>query len=566
MNKPVWSVRAVRWFFRCAAVGLALAQTIAARNGIDPDGRAYLELAGATLRHDWPMTVNALWQPVYPWLLALTLAISKPSLRWIFPAAHALNFVVFCACIAAFEFFWKFVPETAEKSSKESDALLPAVIWWTLGYSLFIWLTVGWVLPYAKPDLALMVVTLLEAALLLRIEASEPPSWMLMIGFGTLLAIGYLTKAILFPVAFLFLGILLVSSRSRKYWGRIAVAAVFFVIFSTPEITLLSLSKGRLTYADSGHLNLAWHDYGLPFRDWQGERNSGTPVHPTRKIYDHPAVFEFNGPLRASYPPWFDPSYWNEGLSPAFSLRTIAIHAARDLPTLVWVLVQPKYWIACVILLLLGAQARATVVGIARRWDLLLISLAVFAVYCLTSIEPRYFPPWQMLFWAAILSGIHMRPNPNWRLYGPLVAVVAVALLGLTANGIRGQFLQGRHDDGSPDYTTAEGLRKMGVQPGEKVAAIGFDSDAYFAYLDGLSIVAEINTNDTCEFWQDSPSVQSDIMEKLKKAGVQVVVANTGGGVRSTSRKVPIDLAACFRPAAGWQQIEGGRNHVYFLQ
>ena len=104
-----------------------------------------------------------------------------------------------------------------------------------------------------------------------------------------------------------------------------------FVALATPQIVLLSLAKGRVTFSDTGKLAYAWYNYGLPLRNWQGQpAGSGTPVHPTRKLYEHPAVYEFNGPIRSSYPPWYDPSYWNEGLSPHFQLGTVARHVVHD--------------------------------------------------------------------------------------------------------------------------------------------------------------------------------------------------------------------------------------------
>jgi hypothetical protein len=98
------------------------------------------------------------------------------------------------------------------------------------------------------------------------------------------------------------------------------------------------------------------------------------------------------------------------------------------------------------------------------------------------------------------------------------------------------------------------------------VGAIGFDNDAYWAYLARFDIVAEINTEDTCLFWSEPPAIQSQVLEKLAEAGASVVVANTGGGVKTTSRAVPFDLAGCARPGPQWKNIEGSPNHAFFHQ
>jgi hypothetical protein len=425
---------------------------------------------------------------------------------------------------------------------------------------------VGYTLGYIKPDLLVEALVLVQAGLFVRLKRAKTADWRLAAGFGVALGLGYLTKAILFPVAFLFLGLPLVAGKSRQAWKMLALSGLVFIAISAPEIAALSLAKGRLTYADSGRLNIAWHNYGIPYRDWQGGRGSGTALHPTRKIYDHPAVYEFNGPVRASYPPWFDASYWNEGLAPPFNLAIMVRHAEHNAAILLLLLAQPKAWSIAMLLLLLGASA-ASLRGMAEHWDLILIAVLVFALYCLTTVEARYFPPWQLLFWGAILSGFRLRPRfCEWAGYRWLAGLTAAFLVFSMANGMRGQFRQGQHDDGSPDYLTAEGLIQMGVRPGTKVAAIGFDNDAYFAYLDRLGIVAEINTDDACEFWQSSPLVQTEILTRLRNAGAELVVANTGGGVRSTSRAPALDIVHCARPGDGWRKIGDSVNRAYFLR
>jgi hypothetical protein len=566
MNKLPLSLKSIKWVFRCFGLLFALIETFLSRNGINPDARVNLELARAFLHHDWAMTVNTLWQPLYPWLLALTLVVTRPSLRWEFPVAHFLNFVLFLLCLVAFEFFWHTLLENWINDSSERTGAIPQIAFWVFGYSLFLWLGIGYTLAYLKPDLLVLAIVLAQAGLYLRLKSAARPERSTALWFGVLLGAGYLTKAILFPVAFVFLGFLLVSFRSSWRWRPVAIAALAFLAISIPEITALSLSKGRLTYADTGRLNLAWHNYDIPYRHWQGGKGSGIAAHPTRKIYDQPAVYEFNGPIRASYPPWFDASYWNEGLAPKFNLGIVARHAAHNLGNFLRLLVQPKIWTIALLLILLTASA-ATFSGIWLRWDLILLSVSVFLMYCLTSVEPRYFPPWQLLFWGSIIAGIRMRPRfLSWTGYHWLAALTAIGLLASMANGIRGQLSHGQHDDAVAEYLTAEGLASMRVMPGTKVAAIGFDNDAYFAYLDQLSIVAEIDSDETCKFWEASPAVQSEVLGKLRQAGVQIVVANTGGGVRSTSHSPPLDIVTCAHPGEEWRQIEGSANRVYFLQ
>ena len=205
--------------------------------------------------------------------------------------------------------------------SRKSVPLAPPQMW-ILGYSLFIWSTIGDLVLLINPDLLVTASALLAAGLLLRMEVAGGARKALYVWFGVCLGFGYLAKAILFPMAFVFLAMMIAISKSslRRNSRWLALAMLIFVAIASPEIVLLSHAKGRITFSDTAKLNLAWFNYQLPYRNWQGQPpGTGTPVHPTRKLFDHPAVYEFNGPLRSSYPPWFDPSYWNEGLSPKFS-------------------------------------------------------------------------------------------------------------------------------------------------------------------------------------------------------------------------------------------------------
>lgn len=559
----------IRWLFRCLAVALGLAQIVAARNTVGPDARSYLEIARAILRHDWSMAVNAYWSPLYSWLLAACLGMVKPTLRWEFPAAHALAFPVLLGCMAAFEFFWAAILRLRERTTCTlglTSPPIPSTQMWVLGYSLFIWMTVGDLITAINPDLCMTTMILLAAGLLIRIQIAADARRSLYLWFGVCLGVGYMVKAVLFPVAFIFLGMMMAVSARPVRKNYFALAAAIFMLIASVQITLLSRSKGRLTFSDTGKLAYAWYNYDLPVQNWQGEPpGSGVPVHPTRKIYDQPAIYEFNGPLRSSYPPWYDPSYWNEGLSPAFRFAIVAKHALSGAYEVGMILLQPTAWALGIMLIILGSEFNETFKGIGAGWYLLFTSAIVFAMHCLTLVQSRYLAPWEILLWGAILAGVRLRRRTA-RWYWGVTAVVSLALVGAIAHLIYGESVHGFHNDASAEYVTAEGLQRMGLQPGTKVGAIGFDNDAYWAYLARFDIVAEIDTDETCLFWSESAAIQMKILEKFDQAGASIVVANTGGGVRTTSRAVPLDLAGCSRPSSGWRKIDGSPNYAYFLK
>jgi hypothetical protein len=228
-------------------------------------------------------------------------------------------------------------------------------------------------------------------------------------------------------------------------------------------------------------------------------------------------------------------------------------------------LLHPTAWLVGMLLILLGSDLEETLKGVAVYWYLIVIAVVAFALFCLTVVQGRFLPPWEMLIWGSVLAGVRLRPATaplcRW-----LASFVSLALMAAVAYMVYGESIHGFHNDASAEYVTAEGLKQMGLQPGTKVGAIGFDMDAHWAYLARLDIVAEIGTDDTCLFWSEPPVVQTEVLEKFAQAGASVVVANTGGGIRTTSRPIPLDLAGCSRPGPGWRKIDGSPDHAFFLK
>lgn len=169
-------------------------------------------------------------------------------------------------------------------------------------------------------------------------------------------------KAPFFLISFAFLIIAYVWGRRSPGWTRgVGLALTAFVVTASPLFFALSLQKHRPTFGDSGRLNYAWFIAPQTFhRNWQGkEPDSGTPVHPTRQVIQNPPVYTFEGPVIGSYPPWLDPSYWNEGLRPHFALGPQLHALGVDLTTEAALLLraQPALLTAVVFLLAIGGCA-----------------------------------------------------------------------------------------------------------------------------------------------------------------------------------------------------------------
>jgi hypothetical protein len=563
----------VKLVLRSIAILLGATQVVVARNGFGPDSRSYSEIGRAYLRHDWAMAINAYWSPLYSSLIALTLQVGKPSLRLEYPLLHLLNFFIFIVTLTGFEFFWSGLL-TAEAlnrapSQREGPLRLPTSALWILGYALFIWLTVGSIIGVLGPDLCVATVVLFVAGLLVRIKTSDAftTGKSLYAWLGVALGLGYLVKAVMLPMALVFLVITLCFRLNRRNVANVGLALLIFASIAVPQIIVLSRTKGRATFSDSGKLTFAWSNYDLPICDWQGQpAGSGLPLHPTRMVYAHPEMFEFNGPIRASYPPWYDPSYWNDGMSPKFRINLVFRHFVRNATSILLDFTRPRIWLVGVVLLLCFCEPSATIRGVTQYWYLIVPSVSVFAAYSFTFAEFRYMPGWLLMVWASVLTGLRLRPSlaspPIAKSIAILMAAVIVASM---ANGLYGQCKSVRHDDATVHYSIAEGLTRLGVRRDDKVGAIGFDNDAHWAYLDGLMIVAEIRTGSVCDFWNASAVGKSEVLHRFAEAGARAIITNGGHNFKSTSRDVPFDFAACSHPDSGWHRIGDTEDYVYFV-
>ena len=160
-----------------------------------------------------------------------------------------------------------------------------------------------------KPDMLVSAIFFLATAILIRVWRGQT-SLRMYAGLGAVLAIGYLAKAVMFPLAFVFLvcGLFAIGNWKRAA-PRAALALVVFLAIGGPWAIAISRAKGRITYGDAGRISYAWFVNGLAsLPQWHGEvPGVGTPIHGTRQLNDVPPVDEFATPVIGTYPPWYDP-------------------------------------------------------------------------------------------------------------------------------------------------------------------------------------------------------------------------------------------------------------------
>ncbi len=350
-----------------------------------------------------------------------------------------------------------------------------------------------------------------------------------------ILGVGYWTKAVLFPLSFVTLAIAYWWNRSSPGWGRgMLVAGLFFLCTSAPLIILLSHQKGRFTFSDTGKLNYAWYVSPRTFwRNWQGEvPGSGIPVHPTRQLLKHPPLFEFDGPVAGTYPPWTDPSYWNEGLKWHFKLKPQLEVLAVSIPSEVRLLFRsrPDLLVGVIVLALLSGPM--WLAGLRELWPLIAISLVGMGLYLPLVENDRYLGGFVLVLFLTLLAAVRLGPEAQKSAAYVALAVFFTMSLATADYTVRVATHHLAIPGSGPnstvqDIAAAEQLWRMGMQPGDKVAIIMNGTSAYWAHLAKLRIVAEImeTGHGTAEFWNAPGELQQQVYDLSALEHAKLVVA-----------------------------------------
>ena len=581
----------IRVWFWIFAIVVGASQAWVARDTIATDGISYLDMGDAAAHGNWRALVNGYWSPGYPAAIALGLAIARPAPEHEFAVMHAVNFAIFLFALASFEFFLRgLMALSAGRSS------LPAWLLQTIGYLVFAWIALDLItLAVTSPDMFLAGFVFLVAGILLRMGAG-PAGWGTYLTFGVALGLGYYAKAPLFPLSFVFLALGAIAGwKARVPLRRPLLAVLAFAIVVSPLVALLSIDKHRLTFGDSGKLNYAWYVDGATYRHWQGDPlgahsevapkwtagpvSSGTPLHATRKILDSPSVYEFGGPIAGTYPVWYDPSYWNDGIHAQFDLRqevrkiatnvkflyalTLNVHADQLIGNgHAYLLFSPIVAGIFLMLLYVAVRRGGTFAIWPIAWLTVLPAVAALGMYVLVYCEPRHVAPFLALLFTGLFASIRI---PERALSGRATAIAASAVLlgfGLTAGLGAGKTVYAAardivHSDAvlSEPWQVAKGLQQLGFAAGTKVASLDYANhdQVKWARLAHAQIVAEVFSDafSTREdaYWNADEATKAKITDAFAKAGAEIIV----------SRRIPQNAPV----PEGWQQIGATRYFVF---
>jgi len=518
------------------------------RNSTNTDGISYMDLASAFSRHAWPAGINAYWSPLYPFTLGLALRYLKPTVYKEVSVVHAVNFLIFLGAAGAFEFFLSRLLRDRRQCFLSAPggtwAFLPDWAMLALGYALFLWSSLEMItVSDISPDMLVALFVYLAAGMVLDMRG-RPAGAMSFLALGAVLGFGYLAKAPMLPmgVIFLVMAALVTRDIGRAAAMGLPLAALAFLIVAGPFIAALSHAERHLTWGDSAKLNYAWYINHVPRYHWQGNlRGLGTPVHPTRKIHAEPAVYEFEGPKSATYPVWYDPAYWNDGVHLVFDWKSILQQIRLNVAVYYDVIfAQQSYLVvACALLFLIGGRGKLAWNDMAGYWMLLVPVAAALGMYVLVHVETRMIGAYIVLLWMALFATIRVENTPGLRksaASGVIVIVLftiftlSLSMLGDLLSHSRAELTAWNNTDALPQWQVVKELNRSGIQPGDTVAWIRpnvFDDrmqNYSWARLARVQIVAEIPATDADAFWTASASEQAEVFDALAHTGAAALV------------------------------------------
>jgi hypothetical protein len=106
-----------------------------------------------------------------------------------------------------------------------------------------------------------------------------------------------------------------------------------------------------------------------------------------------PDVYEFASPIHTTYPLWYDPYYWHEGVRVYPDTHGFVRTSAQSLKVYLRFFFFEEYAPALTVLLFLAAlrgDCLAIFRQLLKHWPLLLVAVCALGMFGLILVEPRY--------------------------------------------------------------------------------------------------------------------------------------------------------------------------------
>jgi hypothetical protein len=479
--------------FVAGVVALGILQCRAWNGAPNADGISYLELAAQYARGEPRTVANGYWSPLYPALLGAALGLTHTSSIYygaeLAPELRVALAVNLCALALATACFARLllVLHAGEASPAPRAVRICRV---AAGAALWVWCAIRLIgAPAITPDILLAGWLFLATADLVDASTRPLSKWRTA-RFSTVLALGYWTKAVFFPLVFVgMLSYIRLAPRNARR-ARLPWLVLPALALCAPLVVVQSVSQGHWTFGDTGRLNYEWYVNGVPHlqaRAASAEETRQRDLSTTRVVQmaaTQGAVL-LTGSLPGSFPYWYDPTRF----APTGAVRFSVASQWRALR-------ENAHWYRVVggafALLCLGAAAAASTRQRLRgeRVVAMLPALTLSILYALTHPEGRLAGAAlaTVLLLTLYPGGAARRPSPTR--IAPIFQTLecaALALLVVLALGRSSNRVSLMRE--TPARTPAREFARLGLKPGARVGVLGSPFGHYWAHEAGVRIV-----------------------------------------------------------------------------
>ncbi|MDZ4833650.1 MAG: hypothetical protein SGJ27_07700 [Candidatus Melainabacteria bacterium] len=526
---------------------------------------------------DWTNAINGYWSPLYPFILGMAIKFFNPALSDQLFMARIVNIIILVGLMFSFDFFLKqFIDFYNDRFKKHGQSfhiyensiqdkqgagaettgrlLITKSQWQAIGGCLFAWLflSVGAV-KQTTPDYLVATSMFAATAIVLQIYRA-PDLWRFAL-LGAVLGLGYLSKASMIPMAVTLVMLASVQSFPRqslevlgesnesqppdrkhsdfslsKRLCGFAIAFAVMVAVSAPYVQTLAEKKGRFEISSSAGLNYMiliackYRPLGPNAPDViEGCR------HPIQTLWQEPNLAFFDRDLNVTYPPWFDPSYFADGLKveidPVASVVSMITNMVALYLFFGWPIIVA--WLSGWLVSRRLVVNQNELVDYAILW--LPSLMTIVGISCVINLiigwtTQRYFPPMVILLYFAYFAVCNFQNNQRGQKALKFsIGIICGASLILLATRFTGDVSRRLLEPSrNESLHVATALLDAGLNPGDKVAMIG-DEGVEWARIGQFKIVAQGSSSGDKNDLESENSV-GIILQKLKQTTASAVV------------------------------------------
>lgn len=480
----------------------------------NPDGVSYIDIARDFAARGPSALVNGYWSPGLPAAIGVAFRIVPPTIDTMYAIAHVVTFVSFLVCALTFHrLLFVLRHRIAVEGRGAREVALVAVGW--AAFALLIVKGIG--INLITPDMGVAAVVFWLAAEAFSLGDGAWPvrRWIVA---GVVLGVGYWWKAILFPVALVWLACASAVALRRRDGVRGAAAGwLAFIAVAAVLAVPVSHQVGRMTFGEAGRLNYLWYVNAAPYV-WErcvapegldASAASFGGVRTDSVVVTHPMTCAIDSrSSTATLPLWFDPSVYYRTTHTRIDLAGqwrairndvgyIAVGAGESAPVLLAMLGVLAVWMfAAAIPGALRSPRDVT----ARNLILLPLVVAPVVFYVLVYVEFRHVAPFLLV--GGMLAALRVARASARSATLVLAALLAAAAVDvvwrlstqtLIGFALARSVVMGRAPERIPDtQIVARALAAGGLTPGTRVASLNDAWNAEWAQLGGLRIRAHV--------------------------------------------------------------------------